>query len=296
MPMSHEHIPVLLAEVQKLLAPQPGDCFIDGTLGLGGHTEMLLQATAPTGRVLGIERDHRNLALAQERLRSYGTRAVLVQGNYRDMQTIASAQGFAAVQGVLLDVGFSSVHVDNPERGFSFMHDGPLDMRYDTSSGATAGDIVNSWPVADLVWLLRTYGEEPRAERIAHAIVDARKRKRFTTTLELADCIARAAPRRGRLHPATQTFQALRIATNDELGALEEGLRQAWNCLGVGGTLAVISFHSLEDRIVKVFMRGLSDEGEVLTKRPWEAGEEECKANPRSRSAKLRGARKKQDA
>jgi 16S rRNA (cytosine1402-N4)-methyltransferase len=286
------HIPVLLREVEEVLAPKPGDTFIDGTLGLGGHTEMLLHRSAPTGRVLGIDRDPRNVAQARERLAAFEPRAVLIQGNYRNMVALAQEHGFAAVQGVLLDVGFSSLHVDDASRGFSFLHDGPLDMRYDPAGELTAAQIVNTWAPAELERILRLYGEERRTERIVKAIVDARRRTLFTTTLELATCIAGAAPRHGRLHPATQTFQALRIAVNDELGALEEGLKAGWECLGSGGVLAVISFHSLEDRLVKHFMRGLGVAGEILTKRPTEAGAEEARNNPRARSAKLRAMRK----
>lgn len=290
--MDHGHIPVLLEEVRKALQPKPGSHFIDGTLGAGGHATMLLQASAPNGRVLGIERDSRNLMLAQEQLAVFGERAVLIQGNYRFMDRLAQANGFRGVDGVLLDVGFSSLHVDQAERGFSFLHDGPLDMRYDSGDQETAEHIVNTWSAEDLTWLFRTYGEEPRAYRIAQGIVDARRKSPFLRTLALAEYVEKLVPRHGRLHPATRIFQALRIAVNDELGALQDGLSSAWTCLKPGGVLAVISFHSLEDRLVKRFFRGLGPLAEPLTKRPVIATEREQELNPRARSAKLRSARK----
>jgi 16S rRNA (cytosine1402-N4)-methyltransferase len=299
-----EHIPVLLIAVRDGLALRPGACIIDGTLGLGGHAQALLEASAPDGRLLGIDRDAHALDAARKRLAPFGDRLASYHGSYADMGTVAPGLGFDALDGVLLDLGLSSSQLDDPARGFAFRSDGPLDMRFDTSGGQTAAELINRLPEGDLADLIYTYGEERYSRRIARAIVAARP---VTGTAALADLVRSAVPggRRARIDPATRTFQALRIATNDELGELERALPRAVGLLKPGGRLAVISFHSLEDRIVKQFMRREASDRvfqpdqpmlsldrtptlRTLTRKPIEAGPDEIAANPRARSAKLR--------
>jgi 16S rRNA (cytosine1402-N4)-methyltransferase len=282
-----QHIPVLAAEVIEGLQLQPGQTIIDGTLGLGGHTAMILDRIAPNGTVIGIDRDARNLELAKQQLAVFGERVRYVHSSFSAMDTLD-----VQVDGVLLDLGFSSVHVDDASRGFSFQNDGPLDMRYDTTGELTAEVIVNGWSKDDLANLLRRLGEEPAAHRIAKAIFDARRAQRIATTAQLAEIIGAVIPRRGKTHPATKTFQALRLAVNDELGEVEKGLTAAAKVLKPGGRLAVITFHSLEDRLVKHWLKA-SDSFEVIGKKPIVPGREEIVSNPRSRSAKLRLAHKR---
>ena len=282
------HEPVLVAEVRGFLHPRPGKLIVDATVGTGGHAEDFLRHGAA---VVGIDRDPHALALARDRLAGFGERVRLVHGNFRDLPGLLSSLGLGRVDGVLFDLGASSLQLGSPERGFSFSSDGPLDMRMDPGSSTTASDLVNHLPEQELARILGEYGEERYARRIARAIVRARP---LRTTLELASLVARAyPPGRHRIHPATRTFQALRIAVNDELGALEAGLAGAGEVLAPGGVLAAIAFHSLEDRIVKRFLRREAVAGrlEVLTKRPVVPKEEEVARNPRSRSAKLRAAR-----
>ncbi len=307
------HIPVLLAEVLDALAPRPGGLYLDGTLGAGGHTAALLEASAPDGRVLGLDRDPAALAAARARLAPFGDRLVTVHASYAEMGSLAPAHGFGAVDGILLDLGFSSLQIDDPARGFSFRHDGPLDMRFDTRGGLTAAQIVNTWPEDEIAGILFEYGEERHSRRIARAIVAARP---IETTARLAE-VVRAAVRgampggrgrgRERIDPATRTFQALRIAVNDELGELARALPQAVELLRPGGRLAVISFHSLEDRIVKRFLRDAARDFipdpahpmggvetapllRLITRKPVTASDAESEANPRARSARLRAA------
>ena len=288
MHMDHLHAPVLLEEVQHWMQLEPGGVYVDGTLGHGGHARMLLEGSEPDGVVIGIERDQRNLETARERLADFGARAKFVHGDYRDLLKILNGR---RVDGILLDLGFSSAHVDDPSRGFSFQADGPLDMRYDTLGGITAADIVNGWPEAELANLFLMYGEEMAASSIARAIVERRRRGRFTTTTDLANVIQDVVPRHGRLHPATRVFQALRIAVNDELGALRAALPQTEQALKPDGRLLIITFHSLEDRIVKRFFQS-SAILRAETKKPVVATLSERSQNPRARSAKLRVARK----
>lgn len=301
------HIPVLFQVILSALAPQPGGRFIDATVGAGGHAAGLLAATAPDGRLLGLDRDPAALAVARQRLSVYGERASLVLGTFADLAAIAQAQGFVAVDGVLFDLGLSSLHLADPSRGFSFQAEGPLDMRFDPTQDLTAADLVNNLSMNDLAELLYQYGEERESRRIARAIVHARP---LRTTRQLAEVVARAVGgRRGRIHPATRTFQALRIAVNDELRQLEAALPQAVALLRPGGRLAVITFHSLEDRIVKDFLRRESRDCicppglpvcvcghranlRLITRKPITPSAEEVQANPRSRSAKLRVAEK----
>lgn len=289
------------------LAPQPGGRFIDATVGAGGHAAGLLAATAPDGRLLGLDRDPAALVVARERLNAYGERVRLVQAGFADLAAIARTHQFVPVDGILFDLGLSSLQLADPNRGFSFQAEGPLDMRFDPTQDLTAADLVNELPMDDLAELLYQYGEERESRRIAHAIVQARP---IRTTRQLAEVVARAVGgRRGHIHPATRTFQALRIAVNDELAQLQAALPQAVALLRPGGRLAVITFHSLEDRIVKEFMRresrdcicepglpvcvcGHTASLRLIMRKPITPSVEEVQANPRSRSAKLRVAEK----
>lgn len=291
------HVPVLVADVVRLLAPRSGKSIVDATVGTGGHAEALLSHGA---HVVGVDQDPWALERARDRLRLYADRVQLLRGNFRDLPALLAPLALTRVDGVLFDLGVSSLQFDSPERGFSFASDGPLDMRMDPTSPTTAADLVNHLSEADLARILWEYGEERHSRRIARAVVRARP---LHTTRELALLVARAVgglayrqagkPRRYRIHPATRTFQALRIAVNDELGALEEALAAAVGLLSPGGVLCAIAFHSLEDRVVKHFLRreALAGGIEVLTKKPRVPGDEEIGRNARSRSAKLRAAR-----
>jgi 16S rRNA (cytosine1402-N4)-methyltransferase len=287
-------LPVLLEETLSALDPKPGRHFIDATVGQGGHAEAILRRTLPAGRLLGFDRDPRNLEVAKQRLAPFGKRAVLVRDSYANLARHARANGFEEVDGILFDIGFSSAHIEDASRGFSFQKEGPLDMRYDPSQELTAAVIVNGWNEDELAQLFRQLGEEGNARQIAQAIVARRRKERILTTQDLSGVVASVNRRRGKIHPATKVFQALRIAVNDELGELEKALPQALELLKPGGRLAVISFHSLEDRIVKRFLAAHDGkETKTLTKRVIEATEAEIAANPRSRSAKLRIAEKR---
>ncbi|WP_102125004.1 16S rRNA (cytosine(1402)-N(4))-methyltransferase RsmH [Deinococcus planocerae] len=285
-PGSLSHTPVLAAEVVEALAPAPGRVIVDGTLGGAGHTRLLLEAGA---RVIGIDQDPYALGRARaENLPGL----TLVEGNYRDMQDLLAPLGVTRVDGVLLDIGVSSFQLDDVGRGFSYHTEAPLDMRM-SQAGESAADVVNTSPEEDLAAIIYEYGEERHSRRIARAIVQARGESPIETTVRLAEIVKRAYPGYSKgIHPARRTFQALRIHVNDELGALRGGLSAAEALLTPGGRLAVISFHSLEDRIVKRFLRG-SSTLVPLTKRPVEASGEEQARNSRSRSAKLRGAEKR---
>jgi 16S rRNA (cytosine1402-N4)-methyltransferase len=311
------HVPVLYQSVLDALVTRPGGRTIDGTLGAGGHAQGILDASAPDGRLLGIERDTRALAVAAVRLAPYGARVTLVHASYLDIVALAHAHGFTDADGVLLDLGLSSLQLADPARGFTFQADGPLDMRFDPSAGGlTAAEIVNTWPLDEIADLLYRFGEERQSRAVARAIVQARP---LQTTTELAGVVstalgarrARRAGGAGRVHPATRTFQALRIAVNNELEAVAAVLPAALEVLRPGGRLAVISFHSLEDRIVKNFFRREARECvcppeqlictcghhailREITRKPLTASEAEVRANPRSRSAKLRVAQKLQ--
>jgi 16S rRNA (cytosine1402-N4)-methyltransferase len=292
------HISVLPAEVIEGLAPRSGGRYIDGTLGGAGHSQAILAASNPDGRLLGIDTDPEARAAAGVRLAEFGERAVIADGNFRELAKIAKAHGFDQVDGILLDLGISSHQLDTAERGFSFQADAPLDMRMNPTIGETAADLVNELDERELADIIYLYGEERGSRRIARMIVEMRRNKPFSTTGELAALVERAlGGRHGKVHPATRTFQALRIAVNRELESLELVLPQAVSLLAPGGRLAVISFHSLEDRIVKQFFRTESGYGQqddrptslqIVTRKPIVAGDEEIKANPRARSAKLR--------
>ncbi|MBI4458210.1 16S rRNA (cytosine(1402)-N(4))-methyltransferase RsmH [Candidatus Uhrbacteria bacterium] len=290
--MAASHIPVLLKETIERLSLKPGSNAVDGTVGAGGHSAAILDRTAPDGRLLGLDLDEAALDSARSALRRHVSRVMLVRENYKNVRRVLPPD-FGPVQAALLDLGFSSIEIDDPRRGFSFRFDGPLDMRYDGSQELDAAAVVNTWSVDELSRILWEYGEERLARRIAAAIVKARRERRITGTLHLVDVIAGAVPaayRRGKIHFATRSFQALRIAVNDELGNLKEALPEYLDILAPGGRLAIISFHSLEDRIVKRFFKDAADKNiaAAVTKKPLIASDEENAANPRARSAKLR--------
>ncbi len=281
------HEPVMVQEVLQLLNPQPGKLILDATVGTGGHAEHLLRAGA---RVIGLDQDPRALEWARQRLSPYGDQVQLIRGNFRRVRELLAPLGIVGVDGALFDLGVSSLQLADGSRGFSFQADGPLDMRMDPDASVTAADLVNHLSEEELARLLREYGEERYARRIARKIVQSRP---IFTAAHLARLVASCyPPGPHRIHPATRTFQALRIAVNDELGALKEGLVQVRDLLRPGGVVVVISFHSLEDRIVKRFFReeALAGRLEILTKKPLSPTEAEVQRNPRARSAKLRAA------
>ena len=291
------HVSVFLDEVTTWLVAGKAKTFVDGTVGYGGHSERLLERAGDGAVLIGIDRDEEALAYSRIRLARFGSRAILLKGDFVDMRQVLRNVDIAAIDGVLLDLGVSSPQLDDSNRGFSFQEDGPLDMRMDQSMGTTAGELVNSLPETELADLIFQYGEERFSRRIARAIVRARERKSLATTQELTAVIKESVPaayRHGRIHCATRTFQALRIAVNRELEVLEPAIRDAVDMLRPGGRIAVISFHSLEDRIVKHTFRALAERPHpqvaVLTKKPQVPSDAECQANPRARSAKLRVA------
>ena len=285
------HEPVLTAEAMALLAPERGGLFVDCTVGLGGHTQALLEAGAT--KVLGLDRDRDALRMAGERLTAFGERVELVHADYRDLPRVLDERGVAGVAGALADLGVSSMQLDAEGRGFSFRRDEPLDMRMDQSQGPTAADLLRQAGEEELANVIFEHGEERYSRRIARAIVAARRTTEIATTGQLAQLVRRAVPHRGyqRIDPATRTFQALRIWVNRELEQLDEFLGTACSRLLTGARLVVITFHSLEDRIVKHAFRALAQGRaalQVLTKRPIVPGDAEIERNPRARSAKLR--------
>ncbi|MBN1692252.1 MAG: 16S rRNA (cytosine(1402)-N(4))-methyltransferase RsmH [Dehalococcoidales bacterium] len=298
------HTPVLLPEAIKALAVQPGGRYIDCTLGGAGHAAAILDKSSPGGQLLGIDADPKALEAARERLQHYKDATLLVNGNFADLQTICLKYDFFPVHGILFDLGLSSLQLNNAARGFSFQQDAPLDMRFSPDQKVSAADIVNTASEAKLAQIIRAYGEESHSGRIARHIVGERPLK---TTRQLASLIEKTIGRRGRIHPATRTFQALRIAVNRELENLESALSQAVDLLGYEGRLVVISYHSLEDRIVKQFMRtesrdcicpphtptcicGHTASLRLINKKVIIPSAAEVKSNPRSRSARLRAA------
>lgn len=304
------HKPVLAEEVLEQLRPRDGGIYVDCTVGGGGHAGAILRASSPRGRLIGLDQDPEALEAAARHLSLYGSRVELIRANFADLGRVLEGYGIAAVDGVLFDLGVSSPQLDEPERGFTYREDAPLDMRMDPSRPTTAYHLVNGLTEKELLDIIQRYGEERWAGRIARFIVEARERERIETTGRLVEIIKAAIPagaRRKGPHPARRTFQALRIAVNDELGSLERGLVQAVRFLKPGGRVGVISFHSLEDRIVKQFFRqeekgcvcppeqpvctcGRRPTLRVLTRRPITAKETEVDENPRARSAKLRVA------
>jgi len=303
-PRPFHHIPVLLDEVLAALDPRPGRLIFDGTLGGGGHSEALLKLGA---RVIGMDQDEDALRFASQRLAPFGDQFCALHGNFRDFPDILAEIGLQGLDGILVDLGVSSYQLDEPSRGFSFQKDGPLDLRMDPSRGQSAADLVHTASADELTRIFREFGEEPRAWHIAQAIVKARVSLPLTRTTELADLIAKHIPARGKRHPATLVFQALRIAVNDELGALRAFLQAAPRWLKPGGRLAVITFHSLEDRIVKQTFHHMAspflDRPEwpaprpnpdhclrLLSRKSIEPSSAETARNPRARSARLRAA------
>lgn len=306
---SFHHLPVLLEEVLEGLRPFTGGRYVDCTVGGGGHSRAILEASEPAGRLLGLDQDPAALEAAGKALAPFGSRVTLKKANFRRLLEAAREAGFDQADGVLFDIGVSSPQLDEGERGFSFHQDAPLDMRMDPEGPVTARDLVNGLEAAELTRLLRDYGEERWARRIADFIVRNRPLETTGQLVEVIKAAIPAAARRTGPHPARRTFQALRIAVNDELGALEEGLGQALDLVRPGGRVAVITFHSLEDRIVKQAMQawargcscppdlpvcvcGRKPRARLVSRKPLTAGEEELSRNPRSRSAKLRLAEK----
>ena len=288
------HDPVLSAEVVSTLAPGPDGVYVDGTVGLGGHAAALLEAGA--GRVLGIDRDERALEIARERLAGFGARVELVHADYRQLPGVLAGRGLGAVQGVLVDLGVSSLQLDDASRGFSFRQAGPLDMRMDQSGGESLAEKLAAVSEAELADVIYEFGEERKSRRVARSIVEARDRGALTTSTDLASVVRRAAGggEWQRVDPATRTFQALRIWVNGELEGLDGFVEAAVGTLVPQGRLAVIAFHSLEDRIVKRTGRRLAADGVVrlVTRRPIVPGDEEVARNPRARSARLRAMEK----
>ncbi len=302
---SFEHTPVLYRQTVDFLRPISDGKYIDGTFGAGGHTRGILEASAPNGQVLAFDKDPEAIMFGMARMGEHEGRITAVNANYADMETIAPAHGFEKVDGILLDLGLSSRQLDDAQRGFSFMREGPLDMRFDSTQGETAADLINNLTESELADIIWRYGEERRSRKMARLIIANRP---LFTTRQLAELIAdkMSNPRR-RIHPATQLFQALRIAVNHELEAVERGIPAAINLLKPGGRIAVISFHSLEDRFVKRLFRNLAKDCicpprqpictcdveptlKQITRKPIQANEQEIKENPRSRSARLRAA------
>jgi 16S rRNA (cytosine1402-N4)-methyltransferase len=287
-----EHTPVLLAELLEQLAPVPGGTYADVTLGGGGHARAILERSAPDGRLIGTDRDPSALDAARAELAEFGQRVTLRKARIRDLRDVLTSLDIEQVDGIVADLGVSSAQLDQAERGFSLANDGPIDMRMDPTEGNSALDLIAYSDAEELANLIFRYGEEHRSRKIARALRHAYEEGELETTGDLRRAVHRATgPRRGRIDPSTKTFQALRIAVNDELGELESLLEQLPSVLRPGGVIAVISFHSLEDRIVKHGFRE-SEHLVPLTKRPIIASESEREANPRSRSAKLRAARR----
>ena len=301
-----EHLPVMVDEVATYLDLRKGKVIVDGTVGTGGHSESILELISPGGRLVAIDRDPKAIVRAKARLDEVDGAVGYHCQNYRDIRPILDGEGIDRVDGVLLDLGVSSLQLDDPERGFSFRHDGPLDMRMGPDAQSSAADIINTEPEDEISRILYVYGEERWARRIAHFIVEARERRPIRTTHQLVKVVKDAVPsgaRRGRKHPARKTFQALRIAVNGELEDLKEGIAGCIDCLADAGRIVVLTYQSLEDRIVKVTFNSLAKgtdypPGEplftptlkLLTSKPVTPGPEEMQENPRSRSAKLRAA------
>jgi 16S rRNA (cytosine1402-N4)-methyltransferase len=309
--MEEGHLPVMPGEVIETLSPQPGSLHIDATVGGGGHTERILEAATPDGRVLGLDADDAAIDRVAQRLARFGDRLVLRRSNFRELATVAPGAGFGAVDGMLFDLGLSSFQLADRERGFGFRAGGPLDMRFDASRGVPAAELIATLSADELAALFRKYGEEPSAWKLAKGIVAARATTPIETAEELAALVERLSPPnprlRRRIHPATRVFQALRIAVNEELDALEDGLAAAMDLLRPGGRLVVLSYHSLEDRIVKRFLNGerrgcvcppeapvcvcgRAPRLRLVTRPSLTPTEAEIEANPRARSARLRAA------
>ena len=284
------HLPALVKEAIKVLNPIPGGTYVDATIGPGGHSEEILTLIGTGGKLIGIDRDNEALRTAQERLSD--KRVILRKGSFSDMEKLLKKDGITEVDGILFDLGISMIQMKNIERGFSFISDKRMDMRMDKEQALSARDVVNKYSANELERILREFGEERLSRKISEAIVRKRRIKPIDTCSELSEIVERVYGRRGRVHPATKTFQALRIEVNKELDELQKGLDASVRILKRGGRLCVISYHSLEDRIVKHFIARSSKEGslKVITKKPLTPGSEEIRSNPSSRSAKLRAA------
>jgi 16S rRNA (cytosine1402-N4)-methyltransferase len=297
-PTAGEHLPVLLDEVLAWLRPFKGGRYLDATVGNGGHAAAILEASGPDGRLLGLDADPDAVEIARGNLAAYGERATIVNASFRSMADAVRTHELGPVDGILMDLGISSRQLDVGGRGFSFRRDEPLDMRLDPSRGESAAELLNRADEREIADILYQYGEEYRSRRVARAIVHQRARTPFATTADLVHAVEYAlGPKRGRTHPATKSFQAIRIAVNDELGALEAALPMAAGLLADAGRLAVISFHSLEDRRVKQFFRAGGTEAAPLaelTRKPIVPTADEIERNPRARSARLRVAERKQ--
>ena len=294
------HVPVLLKETIEWLNPRSNENFVDCTLGEAGHAAEILKRTGPRGRLLGIDQDARQIAHSQAKLKEFGERAILAHDNFVNLQKIVEKKKFGNIKGVLVDLGISSWHIEESQKGFSFLKEEQLDMRLDENQKLTAREIVNAWPEERLAQALKDLGQERWSQRIARQIVRTRKVRAIETTAQLAQIVSRACPpnyERGRIHPATRTFLTLRVLVNDELLRLESLLPQALQVLQKEGRLVVISFNSAEDRLVKNFCRDQAKSGQlkILTPHPVVAEPSEREANPRSRSAKLRVAAKTHD-
>ena len=290
------HESVLAEEALAVLAPGPGKTIVDATVGLGGHSRLILEAIKPTGRLIGIDQDGRSLAQAEKRLHTFKDSFILIQDNFANLGDILKSLRVQKIDGILFDLGLSSFQLEEAERGFSFLREGPLDMRMNLRNPRTAADLVNHASEKELDRILLEFGEERWHRRIAQRIAKARKRAPITTTTQLAELVTRAIPRAtfSRIHPATRAFMALRIVVNQELEALDRAIREAVDFLNPGARIVVISFHSLEDRIVKNRFREFSRERRLVlvTKKPMTPSLEEMRKNPRSRGAKLRSAEK----
>ncbi|MBD3182630.1 16S rRNA (cytosine(1402)-N(4))-methyltransferase RsmH [Candidatus Poribacteria bacterium] len=308
--VSSRHIPVMPQEVIRYLVSGKDGIYLDCTVGMGGHAADILEATYPDGCLIGIDTDLKAVQFSRDYLSSYGERVCIIHGNFADLSEILIQQNITEVNGILMDLGVSSFQLDTPERGFSFSKSGPLDMRMDQTKGNPVSDDLNSKDVKELEDIIRSYGEERWARRIARKIVEVREESPFVSTTQLAELVEKSIPRgRGRIHPATRTFQAFRIYKNKELENLKKGLESAVAALKSGGKICVITFHSLEDRIVKHTFKEMEKDCicppktpicickhkptlKILTKRPLTASQDEVRDNPRSRSAKLRAAMK----
>jgi len=293
--MEFRHIPVMVEEVMGLLKCEPGRIYVDATLGGGGHAEEILRRSEPDGIVIGMDWDQEAIEEATERLKLYGSRVKILQESFARLPEILKKMEIEAVDGILLDLGLSSIQLEKAERGFSFREDGPLDMRMDRRKAVAAADLVNQLPLFELERILSEYGEERWARKISMAIISEREKKPFQTTQEMRRVVYRAIPKRfqsRRIDPATKTFQALRIKVNEELENLQKILDSGWKVLKRMGRICIISFHSLEDRMVKESFRRWERDGvvRIVTKRPLTPSEAERRYNPRSRSAKLRCA------
>ena len=302
-----QHIPILAQTIKELLITDKEGLYIDGTLGLGGHTKILLSALGPKAKIFGFDKDEKAILMAKENVND--SRLSTFNLSYSEIAKVLKEKNIKGANGLLFDFGLSSYQLDDASRGFSFNSQGPLDMRFDTKQELTAKTIVNTWPADKIEEILSDYGEEKFASKIAQAIVLAAREEPLETTWQLAKIIEKVCPRTSKTHPATRTFQALRIAVNGELKRLPQALHNAFNCLNVGGKMGVITFHSLEDRIVKNYFRNLGKQcvcppevaqcrcggnecAEILTRKPVCPSEEEIKTNSPSRSAKLRVVKK----